>query len=413
MQEQEITILEAGQRLDKYLHRLLPDATTAFFYKMLRKKNITLNGRKAAGNEILTDKDTVRLFLSDETYAKMGGRLAFAGTGQNAAEGKQQRASAGTKQQRVSAGAKQHNAPAGAKPKEAAKGKESFRGDDKEALNSWGAQEDLRISTWKRAYETLQKRYPQLRILYEDDHIAAAYKPSGVLSQKARPEDLSLNEWFLGLLFARGELGREALYRFIPSVQNRLDRNTEGIVLLAKTLPGSHLLTGLQREHLLGKYYHMIVAGTVEDAGCIEGYLAKDEKSNTVRIFREPGEGLVYTRTEYRPLRRGRLEGRLPVTLLEARLITGKTHQLRAHLSGIGHPIIGDPKYGSPAYNQVLFQYSIRSQLLLCQRVEFPKDTAVLKPFGREDLAGEIISCQEPEVYSAVMQGKLAQASKR
>lgn len=396
MQEQIVTTLEAGQRLDKYLHRLLPDATTSFLYKMLRKKNITLNGKKAAGNEIVADKDTVRLFLSDETYAKMGGRLFSAGTGQNAAGGKQQR---------FSAGAGQQYAPAGVKPKEAT-GKKSLRGDGKEALNERGPQEDLRISAWKRAYETLQKHFPQLHILYEDDHIAAAYKPSGVLSQKAKTEDLSLNEWFLGLLFARGELGRESLYRFTPSAQNRLDRNTEGIVLLAKTLPGSHLLTGLQREHLLGKYYHMIVAGTVEDAGCIEAYLAKDERNNTVRIYRAPGDGLVYTRTEYRPLQRGRLEGRLSVTLLEARLITGKTHQLRAHLSGIGHPIIGDPKYGNPAYNQALGKYSIRSQLLLCQRVEFPKDTAVLKPFGREDLAGKVISCKEPEIYSAVMQGK-------
>ncbi len=404
MQEQIVTTLEAGQRLDKYLHRLLPDATTSFLYKMLRKKNITLNGKKAAGNEIVADKDTVRLFLSDETYAKMGGRLVSAGAGQNAA---------GIRPQRTSAGGGQQDAPAGTKPKAAAKGKESFCGDDKEALNSGEPREDGRVSLWKRAYETLQKRFPQLRILYEDDHIAAAYKPTGVLSQKARPEDLSLNEWFLGLLLARGEISRETLGRFTPSVQNRLDRNTEGIVLLAKTLPGSHLLTGLQREHLLDKYYHMIVAGRIERAGCIEGYLAKDEKSNTVRLSKSPGEGLVYTRTEYRPLDYGRLGRELPVTRLEARLITGKTHQLRAHLSGIGHPIIGDPKYGNPAYNQVPGKYGIRSQLLLCQRVEFPKDTAALKPYGREDLAGKIISCQEPEVYSRVMQGKPVPASRR
>lgn len=377
MQEQIVTTLEAGQRLDKYLHRLLPEATTSFLYKMLRKKNITLNGKKAAGGEIVAEKDAIRLFLSDETYAKMGGRLAPAGT-------------------------EQQKAAAGARPEAAAKRKGSLGSDGKEALNSRGLQGDVRISAWKRAYETLQKRFPQLHILYEDDHIAAAYKPSGVLSQKARQEDLSLNEWFLGLLLEGGQISTETLCRFTPSVQNRLDRNTEGIVLLAKTLPGSHLLTALQREHLLDKYYHMIVAGRVEEAGCIEGYLAKDEKSNTVRLSKSPGEGLVYTRTEYRPLSYGQLGRGLPVTRLEAKLITGKTHQLRAHFAGVGHPIIGDPKYGSAAYNQALRPYGIRSQLLLCQRVEFPTDPAQLSPFGREDLAGKVISCREPEIYTRV-----------
>ncbi len=351
MQEHIITTLEAGQRLDKYLHRLLPDAQNSFLYKMLRKKNITLNGKKAAGNELLAERDAVRLFLSDETYVKMGGRLTAAGECSRREPSKE----AGTK------------------------------------------------TETKTAYNLLQKRFPQLRILYEDAHIAAAYKPAGVLSQKAQPEDLSLNEWFLGLLFSRGELSEETLRHFTPSVQNRLDRNTEGIVLLAKTLPGSHLLTGLQREHLLDKYYHMIVAGRIQEAGTIEGYLAKDEKSNTVQIHQTPGEGRVYAKTEYRPLKAGRQE----LTLVEARLITGRTHQLRAHLAGIGHPILGDPKYGSPAYNQALRGYGIRAQLLLCQRVEFPKDPAALAPFGREDLAGTVISCREPEIYETLLTGNV------
>ncbi len=361
MQEQIITTWEAGQRLDKYLHRLLPEATTSFLYKMLRKKNITLNGKKAAGKEILAETDTVRLFLSEETYAKMGGKVSPAG------ESDEQN------------------------------GKEKLLPKDRQVTK------DSRIAAWKSAYETLQKRFPKLHILYEDEHIAAAYKPTGVLSQKAKPEDLSLNEWFLGLLATRGEISEATLRRFTPSVQNRLDRNTEGIVLLAKTLPGSHLLTGLQREHLIGKYYHLIVAGRIEEAGCIEGYLAKDEKSNTVRISKTPGEGLVYTKTEYKPLHYGQPGRELPVTLLEAKLITGKTHQLRAHFASLGHPILGDPKYGNAVYNEALRHYGIRSQLLLCQRVEFPRDCARLSPYSREDLAGKIISCKEPEIYARLL----------
>ena len=183
----------------------------------------------------------------------------------------------------------------------------------------------------------------------------------------------------------------------MPSVQNRLDRNTEGLVLLAKTLPGSHLLTSLQREHRLKKYYRMIVLGKVEKAGVIEGYLAKDEKTNTVRLSQEQKEGTVYTRTEYRPVSFSRL-GTEAVSFVEAQLITGKTHQLRAHFASIGHPILGDPKYGTAEANERARQHGVRAQLLLCQRVEFPPLTGEF-----EELSCKIIACREPEVYARVL----------
>lgn len=366
MQEKAITSLEAGQRFDKYLRRILPEANTSFLYKMLRKKNITLNGQKAEGKEILAAGDVVKVFFSDETYAKMGGALQEAG---------------------------------------AASARSTF--------------ESGRMQEAERTYRKLESSYPGLRILYENEHMAAVYKPAGVLSQKARPEDISLNEWFLGLLLERGEVTEQSLRMFTPSVQNRLDRNTEGIVLLAKTLPGSHLLTRLQREHKIRKYYHMIVVGRVEKAGVIEGYLSKDTEGNTVRIFPKEEKNTVYTRTEYRPLRIAKLQestkaafdedtkggsrdrgrtGRISVTCIEAQLITGKTHQLRAHFASIGHPILGDPKYGDPAINRQVHGQGIRTQLLLCQRVEFPEHCE-----GLEDLNGRVITCEEPKVYRKLM----------
>ena len=296
MQEYIITNQEKGQRLDKYVKRILPEAPSSFIYKMLRKKNITLNGHKAEGKENVTQGDSVKLFLSDETFQKMGGVR-----------------------------------------------KEGMR------KGAFVRPEELRFSEADKAYVELTRRYPALGLVYEDENIAAAYKPAGVLSQKAAPSDLSLNEWFLGLLHKRGEASPDSCRRFMPSVQNRLDRNTEGLVLLAKTLPGSHLL------------------------------------------------GTVYTRTEYRPVSFSRL-GTEAVSFVEAQLITGKTHQLRAHFASIGHPILGDPKYGTAEANERARQHGVRAQLLLCQRVEFPPLTGEF-----EELSCKIIACREPEVYARVL----------
>lgn len=344
MREYEITDLEQNQRLDKFLKRHLRLAPSSFVYKMLRKKNITLNGKKAVGKELLTSGDRVRLFLSEETLEKMG------------------------------------DAPQTPAPSE--KAGDARKGTRKEVMRyPMQEQTDPRIAEGLEAF-----RKWKLQVLYEDAHIAAVYKPAGLLCQKGEAGDRSLNEWFLGYLAAHNAISDDALRRFVPSVQNRLDRNTEGIVLLAKTLPGSQLLTGLQREHRIRKFYHMVVKGCVESQGVIEGYLRKEQGSNTVKFSDRMCPGASYTRTEYRPLLHS-ADGRY--TLLEAQLLTGKTHQLRAHLSFAGHPIVGDPKYGDPDCNRRGRALGIRRQLLLCKRVEFPELSGEFAA-----LSGRVISCR-------------------
>ena len=344
MREDEITDLEQNQRLDKFLKRHLRLAPSSFVYKMLRKKNITLNGKKAVGKELLTSGDRVRLFLSEETLEKMG------------------------------------DAPQTPAPSE--KAGDARKGTRKEVMRyPMQEQTDPRIAEGLEAF-----RKWKLQVLYEDAHIAAVYKPAGLLCQKGEAGDRSLNEWFLGYLAAHNAISDDALRRFVPSVQNRLDRNTEGIVLLAKTLPGSQLLTGLQREHRIRKFYHMVVKGCVESQGVIEGYLRKEPGSNTVKFSDRMCPGASYTRTEYRPLLHS-ADGRY--TLLEAQLLTGKTHQLRAHLSFAGHPIVGDPKYGDPDCNRRGRALGIRRQLLLCKRVEFPELSGEFAA-----LSGRVISCR-------------------
>ena len=157
----EVREQDGNQRLDKLLARYLKEAPKSFLYKMLRKKNITLNGKKADGSEKVQAGDQIRIFLSDETYAKLAGNAV-------------------------------QNAP----------------------------------------------RYPvtSLDIIHEDDHILLINKPSGMLTQKAKPSDLSLNEYMLGYLQQSGQWSGEEEGSFRPSVCNRLDRNTSGIVICGKTL---------------------------------------------------------------------------------------------------------------------------------------------------------------------------------
>lgn len=132
-----------------------------------------------------------------------------------------------------------------------------------------------------------------IRVIFENDHIIIADKPSGILSQKAEKTDISLNEWLIGYLLEKGDLSDATLSHYKPSVCNRLDRNTSGMVLCAKTLPGAQLLSGLLKDRTLHKYYQLYVKGHIVEEQMIEGYLIKNEKQNKVMI--QPTSGFPKT----------------------------------------------------------------------------------------------------------------------
>ena len=207
-----------------------------------------------------------------------------------------------------------------------------------------------------------------LKVIYEDEDILAASKPINMLSQKADPDDISANERLLGYLIGIGALTLDEYKNFKPSVCNRLDRNTSGIILMGKSLSGLQKLSEDLRKRTIKKYYMAWVCGNVSDEMLIEGYLTKDAATNKVLISDDPiSAGSAHIKTEYRPVKK--LSDR---TLLEVHLITGKSHQIRAHLASIGHPIIGDYKYGDRKINdKYKEQYGIKSQLLHAQRVVF------------------------------------------
>lgn len=303
MQQIQVKANEAGQRLDKLLGKYLSEAPKSFLYKMLRKKNITLNGKKATGNEKLCVGDEVKLFLSDDTIAKFSKKESFTCT--------------------------------------------------KEALD----------------------------ILYEDEHILLINKPVGMLSQKANDQDVSAVEHVISYLISTGQLTTEELATFRPSVCNRLDRNTSGILAAGKSLIGLQELSRMFKDRSLEKYYLTIVTGRVEESSVIKGYLSKDDKTNKVTILENPKGDASMIETRYRPIKIGE-----HCTLLEVHLITGKTHQIRAHLSSIGHPIYGDFKYGDGRLNASLKErYGLKHQLLHSYRVVFPKLTGDLASVSEKE----------------------------
>ena len=333
MQSVTIEKNQAGQRLDKFLKKFLPEAGSSFLYKMLRKKNITLNGKKAEGKEILNLGDTVCFFFSDETFAKFTGRTDT----------------------------------------------ESTVMDD----------------SYDKAYKTLKG----ISVLYEDENILVVNKPAGILTQKASPTDISLNEWLIGYLLVTNVTNASELQTFRPSVCNRLDRNTSGVVLCGKSLEGSQLLSKLIKERRIGKFYHTICIGKLKDDLILEGYLTKDGSANKVTISQKlPEKGgekdTSYIQTGYHPINTYD-----NYTLLEVELITGKTHQIRAHLASIGHPIIGDSKYGKAKVNQKLQQETgLKAQLLHAYRVEFPMEDEELP----KSLQGKVITAPYPIQFEKI-----------
>ncbi len=430
MQSTTIGSNQTGQRLDKFLHKFLPNAGSGFLYKMLRKKNITLNGRKAEGSELLKEGDSVSFFFSQETFEKFTGRAVLPEisghspkTNLSGEEGHSTKPEA--------AGKNRHSA----KTEAAGKNRHSAK---TEAAGRRGLSVNTEFTGKKRTslpeYEKAYRLLKGIQVIYEDEHFLFLSKPAGILSQKAKPADCSLNEWMIGYLLEKNPSLAEELITFRPSICNRLDRNTSGIVLCGKSLAGLQFLNRYIKERNLGKFYHTICLGELREADRIQGYLTKDEKSNKVQVYTLPKtvirqdapeqnqataenhamvqnqttaqnnesekDGALrqmpfsrqdYIETGYVPL--GCKHG---YTYLEVELITGKTHQIRAHLAGLGHPLLGDFKYGEEKINRrIRQQYHLSHQLLHAYCILFPE---ILSGVGASLSRREFIA-PEPEAF--------------
>lgn len=331
-----VSASEKDQRLDKYLKRILPNASAGFLQKMLRKKNITRNDRKAEGAEHIAAGDVIKLYFSEETYQKFSGETA------------------------------------GESP-------------------SNSAVEQERCAPYRNAYTALTG-LKRPKVVYEDEHILVLDKPVGLLSQKAEDKDISANEWLIGYLLEKGEATDNSLGKFKPSVCNRLDRGTGGLLLCGKTLLGTRFLTEQIRDRHLGKFYTAIVRGTMRGSGELTGYLLKDERSNQVSITDTPVRGASKILSVYKVCGHG--NGYTEVSL---ELVTGKSHQLRAQMAYIGHPIAGDRKYGGTVPH-IEKELHVNNQLLYCNRVVFPKLSGDFSY-----LSEKTIEAEPPKIYKEIL----------
>ena len=280
---------ESNQRLDRFLKKYLAEATQSFIYKMIRKKNIKVNGAKAEPETTIVEGDIVQLYLSEETIEKF---IAKKG-------------------------------------------------------------------------EIKSKLIPN--IIYEDDNIILINKPVGILSHGASKEfEENIVDSMISYLIEKGDYVPRIEKTFTPAICNRLDRNTSGIVIGAKNYKALKDINQAIKNGHVRKFYKTIVKGNIKKEFKAEAFLSKDEDRNMVSIQDEDEGGKKIT-TIVTPLANKR-----DYSLLEIELITGRTHQIRSHLSSLGYPVIGDRKYGRRQINEIFFdEYQLDNQWLHGYKIIF------------------------------------------
>ncbi len=206
---------------------------------------------------------------------------------------------------------------------------------------------------------------PQLDILYEDEHLLLVNKRPGLVVHADEHEKVNtLINHIQAYLYQKKEWSPFAEHSFAPALCNRIDRNTGGIVIAAKTAEALRVMNQKIRDRELTKLYLCVVHGRMTPpAGKLEGYLFKDEAKKQVYVKQKPVPGARTAVTLYRTL-----AVQNGLSLVECDLITGRTHQIRAQFSAAGHPLLGDGKYGSERKNK---EYGRNHQALWSYKLSF------------------------------------------
>lgn len=283
----EIGSNEAGQRLDKFLRKLLKDVPLSAIYKALRKGDVKVNGSKK--------NEKYQLQLGDEVLIK-----------------------------------------------------------------------DI-TSSRKKELNFQKVNADHLKITYEDENMLLVEKwPNVLVHSDKKGGEPTLTDFVLSYLHEKGDYLPEKEITFTPASCNRLDRNTSGIVIFGKNFDSLKLLNEMVRERKIKKYYMALVKGRVKP-GIYEAYIKKDESTNISRVY----DNKVFNSKKI-AMDVNLIQSDGLYSLIEIDLITGRSHQLRAHLSHLGHPIIGDGKYGDNKLN-VFFvnKYGLNYQFLYAYKVIF------------------------------------------
>lgn len=279
---------EANQRVDKYLKKYLNDAPLSFIYKLIRKKDVKVNGVKVKENYLLLENDVLEVYLKDDILKNLS------------------------------------------KPKE--------------------------IKDISR----------QFKVIFEDDNILVVSKPMGLsVHGDELSREYNLTNQVLAYLIKKGEYHPVRDQGFTPSLAHRIDRNTSGLVIFGKNLAALQDLTSFFKERIgIDKYYLTLVYGELNKQIEINAPLLKDESTKEVRVDFKKGE---LAKSIVTPIFYNK-----DYSLVEVQIITGKTHQIRVHLSHINHPSVGDAKYGDFNKNKKFNEeYKWKFQFLHAYKLKF------------------------------------------
>lgn len=230
------------------------------------------------------------------------------------------------------------------------------------------------------------RRQPPVTVVYEDENFAVLYKPAHLLCHSDRTGDANLVDAFAAYLEAKGEYDPHAEKRFAPALCNRLDRGTEGLVLAAKSYAALRDLNAIIRDDMMKKEYLTITVGAPPQ-GRFVAWLQHSEKNNKVRIHARESDGYKQIITEVAVIRQAG-----PFALCRIGLITGRTHQIRAHLAYLGRPVLGDIKYGNRKMNE---RTGTKTQALCAVRVTFldiPEENTL------HYLSGKVVKLKDPQI---------------